>query len=319
MGFCNKLTNFECNILQTNQIEMKPVYLVGIVLSIILGSFFNWILCCESDNVLGAEDENGAKENVTSLASPLIIRDQTGDFLFKSDSNFYFNKSNFIIKRPVSSQIEKGVVSLKSYIGNQNNKFVDITGFYDPMEENNSAFPNLGLARANAVKNYLLSLGVSSKKLNIHGSSKEGLVMEEESIVEGPIAVAITENANIKDAQAIIDNIKQHPIVLYFDSGKSSIRLNQNQREKYLNMVRALDKVDNVSILVEGHTDNTGEAEANQVLGRKRAEFIKEYLVSNGIAPIRIQTVSKGQLEPIAGNDTQEGRAQNRRIVITVN
>ena len=319
MEFYNKLTNFECNVLQTNQIQMKSVYLFGIVLSIILGSFFNWMLCCESYNVNVVEVDQGASDNVAALASPFIIRDLTGNFEFKSDSNFYFNRSNFIIKRPVSSQIDKGVTSLKSYIGNQNNKFVDITGFYDPAEENNSAFPNLGLARANAVKNYLLSLGVSSKKLNIHGSAKEGLVLQDQSIVEGPIAVTITENANIKDAQAIIDNIKEQPIVLHFDSGKSSIELNQSQREKYLSMVRALDKVDNVSILVEGHTDNTGEAEGNLVLGKKRADFIKDYLVSNGIAPIRIQTISKGQHEPIASNDTPQGRAQNRRIVITVN
>src|SRR5690606_16910074 len=183
---------------------------------------------CESNNINGEEVDIGTSDEVAVVASPLIIRDFTGNFEFKSDSNFYFNRSNFIIKRPVPLQIDKGVTSLKSYIGNQTNKFVDITGFYDSQEENTSAFPNLGLARANAVKNYLLSLGVSSKKLNIHGSAKEGLVLEDQAVVEGSISISITENANIKDAQAIIDNIKEQPIVLHFDSGKSSIQLNQN-------------------------------------------------------------------------------------------
>src|SRR5690606_10548534 len=141
MEFYNKLTNFECNVLQTNQIQMKSVYLVGIALSIILGSFFNWILCCESNNINGEEVDIGTSDEVAVVASPLIIRDFTGNFEFKSDSNFYFNRSNFIIKRPVPLQIDKGVTSLKSYIGNQTNKFVDITGFYDSQEENTSAFP----------------------------------------------------------------------------------------------------------------------------------------------------------------------------------
>src|SRR5690606_38725608 len=149
--------------------------------------------------------------------------------------------------------------------------------------------------------------------------SKAGLVSETDSVIVGPISVVVTENANIKDAQAVVDEIKANPIVLHFDTGKSTIVLTEAQREKYLNIVRALDKVDNVSILVEGHTDQTGTAEGNLILGEKRATFIKDYLVQNGIAPIRIQTVSKGQTEPIADNQTDEGRTQNRRIVITVN
>ncbi|WP_417363027.1 OmpA family protein [Galbibacter sp.] len=299
---------------------MKYAYLVGIVLSILLGSFFNWILCCEISDTTGVEEDNGTlTEKVATGNNPFIISDNTGDFEYQSDNNFNFDISNFIIKRPVSPEIDQGVTSLKSYIGNQNNKFVDITGYYDPAEENKSAFPNLGLARANAVKNYLLSLGVSSKKLNIHGAVKGGLLSTKDSIIEGPVSVAITENANIKDAQAVVDAIKQNPIVLHFDSGKSTIQLTQEQREKYLDIVRALDKVDHVSILVEGHTDNTGTPEGNLVLGKKRASFIKDYLVTNGVTPIRIQTVSKGQDEPIAENETEQGRSQNRRIVITVN
>jgi len=299
---------------------MKSAYLVGIVLSIVLGSFFNWILCCETSDNTGIEESGvplSTQESTT--VNPFIISDDTGDFDFRSESNFNFNPSGFIIKRPVSSEIDQGVTALKSYIGNQNNKFVDITGFYGPEEENSSAFPNIGLARANAVKNYFLALGVSSKKMNIHGSSKAGLVSETDSVIVGPISVVVTENANIKDAQAVVDEIKANPIVLHFDTGKSTIVLTEAQREKYLNIVRALDKVDNVSILVEGHTDQTGTAEGNLILGEKRATFIKDYLVQNGIAPIRIQTVSKGQTEPIADNQTDEGRTQNRRIVITVN
>lgn len=299
---------------------MKSAYLVGIVLSIVMGSFFNWILCCETSDATGIDQSSesfSTKDGVS--VNPFIISDDTGDFTYQSDTNFNFNNSGFIIKRPVSEEIDQGVTALKSYIGNQNNKFVDITGYYDPKEENSSAFPNLGLARANAVKNYFLSLGVSSKKLNIHGNSKQGLLSDEESVVLGPISVTVTENANIKDAQVVVDDIKENPIILHFDTGKSTIQLTQTQREKYLDIVRALDKVDNVSILVEGHTDQTGTAEGNLILGEKRAAFIKDYLVKNGVDPIRIQTVSKGQTEPIADNQTEQGRTQNRRIVITVN
>lgn len=299
---------------------MKSAYLVGIVLSIVMGSFFNWILCCdisESKEVQGSEMITGAKND--EVANAFVIEDHTGEFSYQSDENIKFKTSNFIILRPVSPGIDDGITQLKSYISNQNNKFVDITGYYDPIEENPSAFPNLGLARANSVKNYLLALGVSSKKMNIHGSSQESLIRKSDSVISGPISVAITENAMVKDAQKVIDNIKENPIVLHFDTGQSSIALTDAQRDKYLSIVRALDKIDNVSILVEGHTDQTGTTEGNLILGKKRAEFIKGYLVENGVDPLHIQTVSKGQDQPISDNDTDQGRAQNRRTVITVN
>lgn len=299
---------------------MKSAYLVGIVLSIVMGSFFNWILCCD---ISSTGDIQGNEETMESSAgvdtNPFIINDNTGDFDYQSDKNINFKNSDFIILRPVSAGVDRGITELKAYISNQNNKFIDIAGYYDPAEENPSAFPNLGLARANAVKNYLLSLGVSSKKMNIHGSAKEGLILEGDSIVEGPFSVSITENAMIKDAQIVVDDIKENPIVLHFEIGESRIELTDSQRDKYLNIVRALDKIDNVSILIEGHTDQTGTVEGNLILGKQRAEFIKNYLVENGVDSRRIQTVSKGQDHPVSDNETDQGRAQNRRTVITVN
>src|SRR5690606_7349631 len=114
--------------------------------------------------------------------------------------------------------------------------------------------------------NYLLSLGVSSKKMHIYGSSKEDLIQEGDRIVNGPFSISITENARIKDAQTVVDDIKENPIVLHFETGKNRIELTDSQRDKYLNIVRALDKIDNVSILIEGHTDQTGTVEGNLIL-----------------------------------------------------
>jgi OmpA-OmpF porin, OOP family len=63
-----------------------------------------------------------------------------------------------------------------------------------------------------------------------------------------------------------------------------------------------------------GHTDNVGDAEFNLVLSAKRAVSVKKYLVSKGISERRITATGKGMLEPIASNDTEEGRSKNRRV-----
>lgn len=67
---------------------------------------------------------------------------------------------------------------------------------------------------------------------------------------------------------------------------------------------------------VTGHTDSTGSAALNQKLSQARAEAVKAYLVSQGVAASRIDTAGKGASEPIADNRTAQGRAQNRRVEI---
>lgn len=74
----------------------------------------------------------------------------------------------------------------------------------------------------------------------------------------------------------------------------------------------------NVRFQLVGHTDNTGDADANQRLSVDRANAVKSMLVSGGISPQRISTTGYGQMRPIAINDTDEGRAKNRRIELTV-
>jgi outer membrane protein OmpA-like peptidoglycan-associated protein len=67
-------------------------------------------------------------------------------------------------------------------------------------------------------------------------------------------------------------------------------------------------------ITIEGHTDNVGRAEANQKLSESRAEAVVEALVKGGIAKDRLAAAGFGATQPVASNDTGEGRAKNRRV-----
>jgi peptidoglycan-associated lipoprotein len=72
-------------------------------------------------------------------------------------------------------------------------------------------------------------------------------------------------------------------------------------------------------IEIEGHTDATGSADANDRLGLARAENVKRYLYETYQIPLhKINVISFGEGKPVAPNDTREGRAQNRRIVVKV-
>ena len=73
-----------------------------------------------------------------------------------------------------------------------------------------------------------------------------------------------------------------------------------------------------VRVEVAGHTDSVGSDEYNQALSERRAESVQAYLVSRGISPSRIEAVGFGETQPVASNDTAEGRANNRRVEIKV-
>lgn len=65
-----------------------------------------------------------------------------------------------------------------------------------------------------------------------------------------------------------------------------------------------------------GHTDADGDAEANRVLSQKRAEAVRQYLISNGVEGRRVKATGKGESEPVTDNGTAEGRAMNRRVEV---
>lgn len=79
-----------------------------------------------------------------------------------------------------------------------------------------------------------------------------------------------------------------------------------------------LIKYPNTVIQVEGHTDSTGTESYNMELSARRAETVKNILVNKGVEPSRILTLAFGESKPIASNDYDYGRAQNRRVEIKV-
>ena len=82
--------------------------------------------------------------------------------------------------------------------------------------------------------------------------------------------------------------------------------------------VRALKNDPSLRLEIAGHTCNLGTAEYNLVLGQRRADTVKAYLVAQGIAASRLTTVSYGEEKPAHDNGTEEGRRLNRRAVLTV-
>ena len=75
-----------------------------------------------------------------------------------------------------------------------------------------------------------------------------------------------------------------------------------------------LRQYQDLGLRIEGHTDNTGDDASNKTLSQSRAEAVRDYLVEQGIDASRLEAVGLGEEQPVADNNTEEGRAQNRRV-----
>jgi outer membrane protein OmpA-like peptidoglycan-associated protein len=84
------------------------------------------------------------------------------------------------------------------------------------------------------------------------------------------------------------------------------------------NLAASLNQYPNTNVLIVGHTDASGTADYNQALSERRAQAAADFLVSQGVNAARMRTVGRGEMEPVATNDTDAGRAQNRRVEVAI-
>ncbi|MES2812727.1 MAG: OmpA family protein [Bacteroidota bacterium] len=297
----------------------KPTtYLLGILATVLLGCYFYAKFCCnccENPTEKTTPVENSSE---TSISNTFHLTG--GDFDYTCESNFNFLSDSFNYVKPIDNCIDIGISELKSYFSKNPNGKLIITGYCLNTEKNTSAFPNLGFARANDVKNYFISKGFSSNRFETKGETTNSWKTENGTLF-GPVNYSVTNDivqAKGEDWNAMKEKLTVTPLILYFNTNQTEISLTEEERQKIADLNNYLDHVADAKISCIGHTDNIGDRNVNIQLGQDRANFSKNYLVKNGIAENRIETSSKGPDEPIADNLTPEGKAKNRRTIITL-
>lgn len=111
-------------------------------------------------------------------------------------------------------------------------------------------------------------------------------------------------------------------LLITFDSGIlfgfDSDVIQGAARENLTNLANSLRSYPDTEVLIVGHTDNVGSAQYNQGLSERRAASARNYLVSQGVPSNRVRTQGMGLREPVASNETESGRAQNRRVEVAI-
>lgn len=131
--------------------------------------------------------------------------------------------------------------------------------------------------------------------------------------IDAPAPTTIIQQIVVSDEdRKIVDEAIKN---LEFDLGKATIRPSSYAS---LNKVAILLIEKRFSLKLAGHTDNTGAGDLNMRLSKNRAEAVKTYLVSKGAQASRIEATGYGHTQPIASNQTEEGRQKNRRVEFTL-
>lgn len=201
--------------------------------------------------------------------------------------------------------------SLAAYLQAHPDKTLLVTGVWLPEEEGKTSgfFENPGLARAAAIRAALVSRQVSEDRIGLaHTLSEDGSLsapvrfeLKEEA---GVVAEAFTfTNMNFSGANFAVASAVFSPNSTFAAYADSLLIFMSLHPEK--------------NLTITGHTDSKGSDELNNSLGLQRAESVKRYLQQKGLKS-KIATRSAGASEPVASNDTEEGRARNRRVNLKI-
>ncbi|SEK34675.1 Outer membrane protein OmpA [Aquimarina amphilecti] len=281
----------------------------------------NWCLGSKQDgsNIvkeqIDPEIEAKAKkayEDSLALANGLYAIDIEDIDVFRYPENIQINNSNFDVYIPEG--IKGFENKIANYLGQHQDQDLIIYGYETSTER--EADTLTGISRANYIKDILVKTGgvngdriVTQAKLydydyDADGKYNGGILLNFHKIDE----------SRLKEIEKGIANK-----TLYSSFGSKEFKADATLANYALELKTYLDKYPDKKVLITGHTDNVGDTKSNQFFGLKRAQNVRNYLASQGIPSEKFTAKSKGELSPIAPNDTEENRAKNRRIEIIVN
>lgn len=192
--------------------------------------------------------------------------------------------------------------------GKSEDNIFEITGLYFEGEVAPEGVSDMGLARAQEIRKLFPELPNERIRL------KSVLTDDVAGMESSPFANASFQwLAAPKKLAAVVEIGNQ--ALIYFDLNSTVGKIDPTV-EEYLSKLSEIMKNSEETLTITGHTDSNGTPEANQTLGLQRAQAIQKVLLKLGVPSDKITVFSKGETEPASSNETEQGRASNRRTVI---
>jgi len=265
-------------------------------------------VCRSETTEVNNKQPTTSHEKVSQKLSNFMITAVDGSTVFKFPDNFVINSRDGKVEIPQTMVGFKD--SIYNYLNNNQGKELLISANYLKSEG-----APVGLNRAN----FLKSLLVNEAKINPNRIVPKAVLSDysyDDNEKYGEGIALLFRNISKENKQALTQSITTK--TLYTDFASTTFKADKTLRSYALELKNHLQNNPTKKVSLTGYTDNVGRADLNYKLGLKRANQVLKYLVSEGVTKSKITAKSKGETNPVATNDTEEGRAKNRRIFIEV-
>lgn len=277
-------------------------------------------LCGDADtssSLVDAAPEDTPKEPPGSEVPATL---QPGFGVMNDQDEFVFQFSGGLQFSPSESDLslEGNTASLPdslfNYLLAHPDAAIQLTGQVTPAEAGNESLADLANARAAAMKAMLIDRGINPDRIKIAVSEEPKAMESNGHVLTGldiRLATMTPEEEEVRD-----ENIARKTLYCEF----AAVEFNPDPKLiEYASELKSyLERHPDENVTITGHTDSEGPANPNTWIGKKRARTVRDYFISQGVANDRMKIATRGEYDPVASNDTEEGRAKNRRIEIVI-
>ena len=281
-----------------------------------------WIIglsVCHSKTCPDCQTVAATVPTTTDASLSIAFNDDELNFSTATADNLLFVAGACEYTTPLSQNLQDVFAKTVQHLQDNTTRILVLTGLYENEETNACADAvDLGVARAEQIKELLVTMGAPADRIELDGGETRDL-QDYKNMLVGGFDYFFKDATEIAEPEILGEAaLRSDKITLYFESNEQEINLTAEQRN-YLNSLKLyLAENPTAKAEVTGHTDSAGKDAWNMRLSRKRSEFVRDFMIEQGIPKRQIRNEGIGPDEPIASNATEEGKALNRRVEITL-